>query len=243
MKRSTTIGTLWAAAAVGVCLGVAGFLAIPFESGSDAAAPTGPAPTSSKPPASSPPPTSPASPEASGPPFTRNALLLPAEFVRFGWGTAKQTAVYDKAGKDLGLLCLSGAAAAEGAAEEYAGTYRGLQTEAAEVVARYPDSAAAERALERLSRRVSACEPGGGALAARPGTRHEPRLSGVDRAIWWDTDANRTAPGARPDERGVIGLARVGDRLVALSLTSTSSDPATTVQWEPLLGQAARRLA
>ncbi|MEU6731677.1 hypothetical protein ABZ929_00485 [Streptomyces physcomitrii] len=235
MRRSTSVGTLSVAAFAGIGLGVAGFLLAPFDPGRD---------DNAAPPSNSPSPSASPSPgtTAPAPPFTREALLKPEELVRFGWGKAERTAVHDGAPRDLELLCFPGSLAAQDARDDHAGTYRGLQTEAAEVVARFPDPGGAERAFARLSGQVGRCAEAEGGLPATTGTRHEPRLAGVDRVVWWNTESNRTGSGERPRVRGVLGLAMVDDRLLALSLTSTSSDPASTVELEPLLSQAARRL-
>lgn len=236
---------LWLVASLGgVLVGFAAFLVnpLPIGPGSSASSdgPSSPAASQSpsSPPASSPPSTEPPSTEP--PAFTRLALLQTEEFLERGWGRADRTSIYDGIGAEAPSLCAAPKKLGAGAEEAYAAEYEGLQTVATERVVRYPTVPEAESRFDRLTDRLGRCDAAAG-RRADIGTRHEPKLDGVDQAVWWELDLPASAD--RPTaEWGVLGLGRIDDRIVYLVLTSPTQDPVETVKFEALLRQAARRL-
>ncbi|SDS99596.1 hypothetical protein [Microlunatus soli] len=239
---------LWLiAVVVGLAVGVTGFLIAPLPTtgGGPGTGGTSPGPTTGAPkPSAKPSPSDGAAstPAGEDPPFTRAALLQPDEFRRFGWGKADQTALYDSAAKDLPALCVAPKKLGAEAEEIYAAEYQGLQTHAVELVQRHDSTAAAEERFDDLTETVADCQTAGSERQAEPTQLHQPRLGGVDETRWWQLKIPHDSVVPDRADRGTVAVARVDDRVVYLLLTSPSSDPASTVQFEPLLTQAARRM-
>lgn len=230
---ASTPARLWwlAALLTGVAVGVCGYLLAPLPLGANAvrrSQPGGPVTT--------------ATPTAESPPFTRAALLQPEEFRRFGWGRAELTAISDGTRSDLPVLCVTPGTVDEGSVESYSAEYQGLQTHAAEIVVREHDAAAAKTLYDRLNSRIVDCASATKIRRSTPTVRHDPRLPDVRAARWWQVVVPSGSAGGERSARGVVAVARMDDRLVYLVLTSATSDPATTVQFEALLTQSALRL-
>lgn len=232
---------------IGAAVGVGGYLLAPVPVGANAgryaSGPGGTPPPS--PSAGSPaPPTArtTSSPTAESPPFTRAALLLPEEFRGFGWGRADQTAIADGTEAGLPTLCVSPKLIAANAVESYSAEYQGAQTHAVEIVVRLADPDAAKSSADRLGSRIEDCAAAGKNRRGTISTRHDPKLPGVQKAGWWQLAVPAGAAGLDQPGRAAIAVARMDDRLVYLVLTSPTADPALTVQFEPLVTQAALRL-
>lgn len=264
----TLLGAVVAGVAGGVLLHGAvpfpGTAASVVSSGPPASSPSASSPSSSSPTDSSPtdsssaPPKSSASAEPSASPkstpspdepsstptgpapaFTRAALLADADFLARGWGKAETLSVSDGVPDPAVTLCASVGDDADGLRSAYAATYRGLQTDGAEQVVRFRTVAAAEDAFADLTDQVEACDTAP-KRAARVtlGTRHEPELPPLSKALWWSTGPADDGV----DAQGIVGIVRVDDRIACVTLTSETSDPADTVEIESLLTQAGRRL-
>lgn len=234
---ASTRPRLWwlAAPLVGVAVGVLGYLIAPLPIGANAVrTPRSPVTT----PAGTPTRT----PTAESPPFTRAALLQPDEFRRFGWGKAELIAISDGTRSDLPSLCVAPQAVADGSVESYSAEYRGLQTHALEIVVREADAETAKRSYDRLTGGIADCASAQRIRRSTPTIRHDPQLPDVRAARWWQVAVPSGAAGLDRPARGVIAVARMDDRLVYLVLTSATSDPATTVQFEALLTRSALRL-
>src|SRR5690606_2764573 len=148
------------------------------------------------------------------PPFTRLALLQEAEFLDYGWGRSKQTAIHDGPGADLPTLCTSPRKVAADSEESYSGRYQGLQTEAGEIVTRHPDGAAAATAYGRRADAVAECDDAARKRRPDPAARHDPKLSAdVDDAGWWSAGVPAGAAGRKKASAAVIALARIDDRV------------------------------
>lgn len=228
----------WLVAVVlGVAVGVCGYLVAPAPIGANAGGTPGTGGAAT--PGSG--PTTTAAPTVA-PPFTRAALLQPQEFRSYGWGKADRTGIYDGAGQHLPVLCTSPRIVGAGAVEAYSAEYQGLQTHAVEIVVRHPGAAESSALFDKLAAKTGRCAAAGRTLRSTPTTRHEPKLTGIDEARWWQVEVPSGSGGLTRAGFGVVAEARIHDRLVFLVLTSVTTDPATTVQFEPLLTQAARRL-
>lgn len=223
------------ALAAGVLIGIVGYLVMPLPIGSNAEAPSGP-PSRSDTTAGS------VSSAGESPPFTRSALLQPDELKGFGWGKADQTAIYDGVATDLPSLCAAEPALEKGTEESYSAEYRGVQTHAVEIVLRHRDDDAAAKAFDRVSDKTAACASAEKDRRGKPTRRHDPKLDEVDQARWWQIEVPAGSAGRDEPSRGVLAVARIDDRVVLMTLTSPTTDPSTTVQFEELLTQAARRL-
>lgn len=177
-------------------------------------------------------------PPTSGSPFTERALLQTSEFLQYGWARASELSLQEGVVTKPLLPCVRVGSLPQEPVAAYAATYQGLHTQAAEQVVRFATEADARAALDRLVKQVAGC---GGATAERRvlvGTRHDPDLERISDTTWWNVR------GAAPHDamRGVLVLVRVDDRLVALYLHATTTDPAKTTDILPLMRQAGLRL-
>lgn len=209
----------------------------PTASPSVTPSPTPKATKSAKPARTTAPPRKAPSPSVSTPPpFTEAALLQPAQFSEHGWDNATQTRFWDGFADEQITACTE-VTAADGPVESaYAATYAGNLTVGAETVVRFTSTAAAEKAVIGLLDRIDVCVPAGGestGLKSQPMT--PPAAEGLDELYLWNTTGE-------PNTEGVVGLARAGDRLALVSLTSDETDPAETTEVRPLMLQAGRRL-
>lgn len=257
MRRGSITGTLLGAVVTGVVGGVLLHGTVPFPGtarqvvSSDHSTRTSADPSAEPDPGRSPIPTPSASatrspttrsrpsPTGPAPAFTRAALLADTDFLDHGWGRAEVLSVSDGVPDPAVTLCASIPGDAHGLRSAYASTYRGLQTDGAEQVVRFRTVIAAKDAFADLTEEVEACDT---APKRRErvtlGTRHEPELRSLTESLWWGTEPAEGGVSAR----GMVGLVRVDDRIACVTLTSTTSDPAETVEVESLLTQAGRRL-
>ena len=172
-----------------------------------------------------------------GPPFTELALLQTSEFLEYGWGKAAELSLVKGVPRPPLLRCVDVADLPQRPVAAYAATYQGLHTLAGEQVLRYADPADAAGALDRLVAQVRGCETQPPARRVVVGERHDPRLVRISQAVWWNVRG-----GEGDGTRGVLGLLRLDDRVVALELESKTTDPAVTTDIDPLLRQAGLRL-
>lgn len=216
---------LVAAALAGILAGTVAHLALPGAEqtepppGTPSASPT-PKPTATPSASDS------KSPSASdsAAPFTNKALLQTDEFRRYGWGSATVTDSYQTP-PDTDLTGCGGFTDDEpGLAAAYGASYRGEQSTAHEVVARFDSVAEAKQKSEELHQSAADC--------SGVGSRQD--IPGVENGHWW--------PRTVGDTRGVVAVCRDGDRLLVLSVTSETSDPVQTTQIPELLRRATERL-
>ena len=254
--RRSVRGLIAVAAVAGVLLGAAAFAVDPLPLGPRAGAradvpvagdstPAHPAPPSEpasatpvRATASARPSPTPARPTTGGSPFTERALLQTSEFLQHGWAKAAELSLQKGVVTKPLLPCVRVGSLPQEPVAAYAATYQGLHTQAAEQVVRFASTADARAARDRLVEQVAGC---GGATAERRvqvGERHDPDLERISETTWWNVR------GAAPDDRmrGVLVLVRVDDRLVALYLHATTTDPAKTTDILPLMRQAGLRL-
>lgn len=151
-------------------------------------------------------------------------MLLPAEFMERGWGTTSVTRSGPGFGPEATLCALLGDTKLQ---EAYTAMYQGTQTTAGEQVGRYRDAGAASAAVAAASAAAPACD---WSLEEQPA----PSIAGADEALLWY--------GKLGEERAVVGVVRVGDRALMLSLRSATSDPVKTTDIESLLTRAGKRL-
>ena len=181
---------------------------------------------------------SPSRTPVAGPPFTERALLQTSELLQHGWAKAAELSLQPGVAMTPLLRCVRLDRLPEQPVAAYAATYQGLHTEAAEQVVRFAGTADATSAVNRLVAQVDACDEAPSSRRATVGTRHEPDLEGITDVVWW----NVRGAGADDPMRGVLALVRVDDRLVALYLHATTTDPAKTTDVLPLMRQAGLRL-
>lgn len=177
-------------------------------------------------------------PPTSGSPFTERALLQTNEFLQYGWAKASELSLQEGVVTKPLLPCLQVGSLPQEPAAAYAATYQGLHTQAAEQVVRFASEADARAALDRLVTQVAGCAGAPAERRVQVGKRHDPDLDRISETTWWNVR------GSAPHDamRGVLVLARVDDRLVALYLHATTTDPAKTTDILPLMRQAGLRL-
>lgn len=255
--RSWRIGPVAAAAVVGVLLGGVLYVVHPLHLASSSASlptPVGsPAPltTPSTPPSASAStgaprrPASSRSPSASpsrrvpsGPPFTPRALLQSSEFLQYKWAKADELSLTTGVSAAPILRCLRPDQVRTRPVAAYAATHHGLNTLAGEQVIRYYTVADAKGVFDRLAREVDRCPGLAASRRASVGRRHDPDFDGISQTRWW----NLGGVGKQDPMRGVLVIMRVDDRLMALCLTSSATDPAVTTDILPLMRQGGLRL-
>jgi hypothetical protein len=243
--RSWWLLPVVAAVVAGVLLGSALYLVRPLHltaSGASPSSPAGgptPAPKTPSPTRSSAPPSATESPRVpSGPAFTKRALLQRSEFLQYKWGKADQLSLTTGVNKKAILRCLRPQRVTIESVAAYAATYHGRTTLAGEQVIRYYSVAEAEGVFDQLAGQVDQCADRDSTRRATVGKRHDPDLGGISQTRWWNLS------GAKKGDpmRGVLVIMRVDDRLMALCLTSDSTDPEETTDIIPLMRQGGLRL-
>lgn len=166
------------------------------------------------------------SPTTSVPAFTQAALLSPDDFMTHGWGQTTQTAQGDGLPADDIVRCTGIDPAAAGRIAAYWATYQGTQTTAAEIVARYETTEAANFAAGYSFNNANQCD---GVTKA-----HAIKADGITQGTWFSYQKDGV--------RSVIAAVLVEDRLLVFSMSSAQSDPAETTSVDQLLRQAGKRL-
>lgn len=173
-----------------------------------------------------------------GPAFTERALLQSTEFVQYGWGKADELALTTGVSAQPILRCLRPDRVTTKPVAAYAATHHGLTTLAGEQVIRYYSVSEAEHVFDQLVEQVSHCAGQGPTRRAAVGKRHDPDLAGISKTRWWNLRGSTKSD----PMRGVLVIMRVDDRLMALSLTANSTDPAKTTDIIPLMRQGGLRM-
>lgn len=232
MKRWTgpaVVAALVAGALAGTGLHVAvdrpashtsGSPATSAPSGSPISTPSGTKKKTSKTPSST------ASSSDSGPAFTQAALLTVDDLMAHGWGATEVTADGKGLPDKAIVRCTGIDPGAAGRVAAYHATYKGAQTAAAEIAARYKDVDAANIAAGYSFNKANQCDGVGEA--------HTLSYPAFTQAFWFNY--------AKGEIRGVVAAILVQDRLLVFSMSSTSSDPAETTDVNALLTQAGKRL-
>lgn len=173
-----------------------------------------------------------------GPVFTQRALLQSNEFMHYKWGKADRLSLTTGISAQPILRCVRPDRITIKPVAAYAATHHGLSTLAGEQVIRYHSVAEAENVFDQLAEDVGQCAEADPARQASVGQQHDPELVGISRTRWWNVR------GLAKDDpmRGVLVIMRVDDRLMALCLTSNSTDPAVSTDIIPLMRQGGLRM-
>lgn len=176
--------------------------------------------------------------QSSAPPFTKLALLQPADFLARGWGAALVDGTWDDFPPDQITSCTEIEAKDAHRVAAYAAVYRKKSTTGTEIVVRYANEATARTVMATVIERIAACaeQPTGdpdlavNALAA-------PDPAGVSEIHLW-----RTTGVAGSTARGVVAIVRAGDRIALLTMISLTTDPIVDTEYASLALAAGRRL-